>query len=529
MLNAGLGAWPARRAAMSPDRTALVFRGRATSYAELAERTARLADRLRAAGVRSGDRVAYLGQNHPAFVETMFATAMLGGIFVPVNFRLTAAEVDYVLEHCGACALVYAREHEAVVRAAVRVPAIRVVVAAQDHDGPAAADRADRDPQQAPDDALDDALDYERWLASGNPEPVDVPVGLDDPAFILYTSGTTGRPKGAVLTHGNLVWNCYNLLIGVDVAGDSVSLTAAPLFHVAALNQLLLPTFLKGGCSVLMPTWDVDACFDLVERYRVTWMFGVTAMFAGLTQSSRWAGADLGSVRCLMAGGAPVPRTLIEAYQERGLVFCQGYGLTETAPGATFLEAAESVRAVGSAGCAVFFTNVRCVRPDMADAAPGELGEVVIQGPNVTPGYWNDPDATAAAFSAGGWFHSGDIARVDEHGMFHIVDRVKDMYISGGENVYPAEVEAALFAHPAVAEAAVVGVPDEKWGEVGRAFVVPARGLDALPDPAHLRAFLAGRLAKYKIPVYFDFVDDLPRTASRKVQKGALRARSLGS
>jgi fatty-acyl-CoA synthase len=516
-VNAGLGSWPARRAVMSPDRIALIFRDRVTSYAELAERTARLADRLRAAGVRSGDRVAYLGQNHPAFVETMFATALLGGIFVPVNFRLTAPELDYVLEHCGAGTLVYAQQHAAVVHAARSVPALRVMVSPQ---APAdfAAGRAL--PASA---GEDDGADYETWLASGSPEPVDTAVSLDEPAFILYTSGTTGRPKGAVLTHGNLVWNCYNVLIGTDITGESVTLTAAPLFHVAALNQCLLPTFLKGACSVLMPSWDVDACFDVVRRYRVTWMFGVTTMFAALARSPRWARAQLGSLRFLMAGGAPVPPALIQQYQERGLTFCQGYGLTETAPGATFLEAAESARAAGSAGPAVFFTNVRCVRADMTDTSPGELGEVVIQGPNVTPGYWNDPQATAAAFSAGGWFHSGDVARVDERGMFHIVDRVKDMYISGGENVYPAEVEAALFEHPAVAEAAVIGVPDEHWGEVGRAFLIAAPGLETLPDAARLREFLAGRLAKYKIPAYFEFVDDLPRTASRKVRKDALR------
>ena len=512
MLNMGIGGWPARRAAMSPDRAALIFQDRPTTYAELAERVTRLADRLHAAGVRRGDRIAYLGQNHPALVETMFATATLGGIFVPMNFRLTAPEVDYVLDHSGATALVYAQQQTDAVRAATRLPAVRAVVAAPDHEGDA--DDAD--------DA-DSALDYEAWLTSGDTIPTDTAVDLDDPAFILYTSGTTGRPKGAVLTHSNLVWNCYNLLVGVDVAADTVTLTGAPLFHVGALNQCLLPTFLKGGCSVLMPSWDVEACFDLIERHRVTWMFGVAAMFAGLAASPRWPAADLGSISSLMCGGAPVPSALIQTYQERGLVFCQGYGLTETGPGATFLEAAESVRAAGSAGTAVFFANVRCVRSDMTDTAPGEPGEVVIQGPNVTPGYWRDPEATAAAFSPDGWFRSGDIARVDENGMFHIVDRIKDMYISGGENVYPAEVEAALFEHPAVAEVAVLGVPDEKWGEVGRAFIVPPRGHTDPPDAAQLRAFLAGMLAKYKIPVYFDFIDELPRTASRKVQKDTLR------
>ena len=493
MLNTGLGSWPARRALISPARPALVFAGRTTTYAELADRVRRLAGRFAAAGLRPGDRVAYLGPNHPAFVETMFATYVAGGIFVPLNFRLTAAEIDYLLGQSGAGLLIYAPECAAVVQASTRVPALTAVAV---------------------------ATGYEPWLAGGDSSPAEVAVAADDPACILYTSGTTGRPKGAVLTHANLIWNTYNLLVCVDVAGDEVTLTSAPLFHVAALNQCLLPTFLKGGCSVIMPAWNVDDCYDLIAGHRVTSMFGVTAMYAALAASPRWPTADLTSVRRLLVGGASVPEALISTYQQRGFAFCQGYGLTETAPGATFLEAPESAAHPGSAGPPVFFTDVRCVRPDLTDAAPGEPGEVIIRGPNVTPGYWNDPAATGDAFTAG-WFRSGDIAVVDEHGHFRIIDRIKDMYISGGENVYPAEVEAVLFAHPAVAHAAVIGVPDATWGEVGRAFLVPADGHRV--DADELRAFLGERLARYKIPRYLDVVDDLPRTASNKVRKEALR------
>jgi fatty-acyl-CoA synthase len=485
-MNAGLGAWPARRAAISPHRVALIFGTRQSTYAELHRRVTRLAARLRAAGVGRGDRVAYLGANHPAFVETMFATHLLGGVFVPLNFRLTAPEVGYLLDHCGAAVLIRAPEC-----AAAAAP------------------------------TTVDLADYDTWLAGGPEQEIDVPVAVDDPAFILYTSGTTGRPKGAVLTHANVIWNCYNLLVGVDVGGDEVTLIGAPLFHVAALNQCLLPTVLKGGRSVIMPAWDVEGCLDLIAEHRVTWMFGVPAMFAGLTRSPRWADADLSSVRNLMAGGAPVPAALIHSYLRRGLRFSQGYGMTETAPGATFLEAPESAGHAGSAGLPVFFTDVRCVRPDLTDTAPGEPGEVIIRGPNVTPGYWNDRAATKDAFTPDGWFRSGDIAAVDEAGHYRLLDRLKDMYISGGENVYPAEVEAALFEHPAIAEAAVIGVPDDRWGEVGRAFLVAAPG--QTPRPDELRAYLAERLARYKIPAYFEVVPDLPRTGSNKVRKAALR------
>jgi fatty-acyl-CoA synthase len=330
-----------------------------------------------------------------------------------------------------------------------------------------------------------------------------------------------------VLTHGNVIWNSYNVLVCVDVAGDTVTLTSAPLFHVAALNQCLLPTFLKGGCSVLMPAWDVDECFDLIERHRVTWMFGVTTMFAGLAQSDRFGSADLSSVRNMMVGGAAVPSALIRTYQERGLTFCQGYGMTETAPGATFLEAPESAAHVGSAGVPVMFADVRCVGPDLSPAVPGEPGEVQVRGPNVSPGYWRDPRATAQAFTTDGWLRTGDVATVSDDGHYFIVDRLKDMFVSGGENVYPAEVEAAIFEHPSILEAAVVGVPDAKWGEVGRAFVVLAPGSSlGLPE---LSGFLASRLARYKIPKYLDVVESLPRTGSNKVRKAPLREVPLPS
>ncbi len=474
MRNAGLGSWPLRRARMAPKREAFTYDGVSTTYGELAARTTKLAHKLQELGVRQGDRVAYLGANHPSFAETMFAAHQLGAIFVPLNFRLSPAEITYQLADCGARVLIHAPSHHT------------------EHDRAIS------------------LSDYETWLSTGSDEPLDVPVGIDEPALILYTSGTTGRPKGAVLTHANLLWNTFNLMIGVDIATDDVALVAAPLFHVAALAQTLLPTFIKGGHSVIVPRWDVDECLDVIEGYGVTWLFGVSTMYADLAASPRWPTADLSSVRVLLCGGASVPDAVIRTYQDRNLVFCQGYGLTETAPGASFLEAADSVRKAGSAGTPVFFGDLRL----------NDLGEIEVQGPNVTPGYWNDPVATAAAFTDDGWFHTGDIGRLDD-GHLYVVDRLKDMFISGGENVYPAEVENAITSHPDVAEVAVVGVPDARWGEVGRAFVRPRSG--AVLDATALREFLLPRLAKYKIPVHVDVVAELPRTGSGKVLKPALR------
>lgn len=505
MYNQGLGSWPARRARISPQRRAIVYGDSAVTYAQLAARVTRLAHGLRSLGTAHGDRVAYLGRNHPAFVETLFAAHALGAVFVPLNARLAPAELDYILDNAGASALIYAPE------CAETVACLRA--------------RAEPRAVVALEGGRDGDLEFEGLVAAGTSEPIDEPVGADEDCMILYTSGTTGRPKGATLTHANVVWNCLNILLDVDVAADEVTLIGAPLFHVAALNQTLLPTILKGACSVIMPAWEAEGCIDLIQRHKVTWMFGVTAMFAGLARSPRWASADLSSLRTLMSGGAPIPESLIRAYQERGLTFLQGYGLTETAPGATFLGAEMSITKAGSAGVPCFFTDVHVVRPDGTAVSAGEPGEVLVSGPNVMRGYWSDPEATEAAFTDG-WLHSGDIATIDVDGYLYILDRVKDMYISGGENVYPAEIEKVLASHPAVAECTVVGTADQEWGEVGKAFVIPAAGVQV--DERELREFLTARLAKYKVPKHIHFVEALPRTASGKVQKSALRGSEHG-
>ncbi len=498
MLDSGIGSWPARRARSTPDGVALIHHGESTTYARLEERVARLATALRSRGVEAGDRVAYLGPNHPAFVEALFATHRLGAVFVPLNFRLAEPEITYMLNDSDAAVLIYAPENAAVVAQVTSWSRCRIAL--------------------RPDGT--EAESYGDLVAAHAPTPVDEPVGSDAAALILYTSGTTGRPKGAVLTHANLLWNAVNLMVDVDLAGDEVTLVGAPLFHVAALNQTLLPTVLKGGTCVIMPRWDVDECLDLIAAHRVTWMFGVTAMYAGLAQSPRWNEADLSSVRTVMSGGAPIPEALIQDYHARGLTFCQGYGMTETAPGATFLRPDQSVRKAGTAGTPCFFVDVRVVDTDLADVAPGVPGEILVKGPNVTPGYWGRPEATEAAF-VDGWLRTGDIATVDDEGYLKIVDRVKDMYISGGENVYPAEVEAVLYAHPGVAEVAVVGVPDARWGEVGAAFVVGRPGAHLEVDA--LSSLARGHLAKYKVPVHWHIVDDLPRTGSGKIRKPGLR------
>jgi fatty-acyl-CoA synthase len=499
MRNEGIGSWPARRARKTPHRTALVHRERRCSYAELNERTARLAHALRAAGVRRGDRVAYLGPNHPAFLETLFATGMLGAVFVPLNTRLAAAEIAYQLHDSGARALFHA---------------------------PICADLIGPD---APTLTVEVGREYEDMLAAAPTTApttaIDEPVTLDDTCIVMYTSGTTGRPKGAMLTHGNLTWNALNVLVDIDLRADDVALVSAPLFHTGGLNMLTLPVLLKGGTCVLVESFDPAGALELIARERATFMFGVPTMFDLMAREPGWDRADLSSLRLLNCGGAPVPTALIDAYLRRGVAFQQGYGMTEAAPGTLFLDADHAASKAGSAGVPHFFTDVRIQRPDGRHAGVGEVGEVLVRGPNVSPGYWGLPEESAAAFSDG-WFRSGDAARVDADGYVTIADRIKDMYISGGENVYPAEVEDALLALPGVAECAVYGVADEKWGEVGRAVIVPEPGVEI--DPDRLLAALAGVLAKYKVPKSVVVTTAMPRTASGKIIKHRLRAQHGG-
>jgi fatty-acyl-CoA synthase len=481
---------------MTPAKAALVQDGTALSYADLDDAVTRLAHGLRSRGVVRGDRVAFLGLNSIEMVLTVLATARLGAVSVPVNTRLAVRELAYVLEHSGARLLVV----EDVLAEATSAPpvatlAIDTVVFTR---------------------AAGAGLDE---LASGDLTQIDEPIGLDDLFMIQYTSGTSGRPKGVMLTHGNVVWNVVNLLVDVDLGSEEVALVTAPLFHTAALNQVLFPTILKGGTVLIEPRFDPVRAVDLIESERVTLLFGVTSMYLALAAVPRFAEADLSSLRLALSGGAPIPESLLHTWLDRGLMIIQGYGLTEASPGTTMLRAADGVRQLGSAGTACFFTDVRVVSLD-GDTAVGEPGEVLVSGPNVSPGYWRDEEATDRAFAAE-WLHTGDVAVRDDEGYLRIVDRLKDMYISGGENVYPAEVEQALHEHPAVAECAVVGVPDETWGEVGRVFVVVSSGAEL--DEAGVLAHLEGRLARYKLPKTVVFLPELPHNASGKLLKSRLR------
>ncbi|MBC3193341.1 long-chain fatty acid--CoA ligase [Pseudonocardia sp. C8] len=496
-----LGSWIPRRAAAIGHLPAITFDGRTTTYGALADRIDRLAAELAAGGVGRGDRVGYLGTNHPDFLVTLFATARIGAIFVPLNFRLTAPELAHILGDAGVHTLVADAEHAAVVDPVRAEAGVTRALALSPVPGW---------------EPLEELLAGRAPLAEPvHPEP-------DEVALIMYTSGTTGRPKGAMLTHGNLFWNNVNALLSFDISQNDVSLVAAPLFHIGGLNVTTLLTLQKGGHIVLMPAFDPGQALKLIAEYRVTTMFGVPAMFLFLGQLPEFGSADLSSVRYLICGGAPVPEALIRRYDERGIPFAQGYGLTETAPLALVLRTDEVGRKLGAAGHQVLpLSDVRLVDGANQPVPAGERGEICVRGPQVMAGYWRNQEATDAVIDDEGWFHTGDVGRADDEGYVWVVDRVKDMIISGGENVYPAEVEDVLYRHPAVAEVAVLGTPHERWGEAVTAVVALQEG--ATVELEDLREFARDSLAGYKLPVRLERVDALPRNPAGKVLKYQLR------
>ncbi|MDO5744009.1 MAG: long-chain fatty acid--CoA ligase [Micrococcaceae bacterium] len=501
MLNQGLGSWIHKRRIKSQGHRAIIEGEMSLEYAELADRIDRLANVLGGLGAEKGTRIAYLGNNHSAFLETLFAAGSIGAIFVPLNTRLTPRELNYALNDSGATVLLNPESLDDLARAAAeQSPVVHHLLVG---DVP----RSDSA--------------YERALDAAHAGHRDVAVDQADPAIILYTSGTTGNPKGAVLSHGNMTWNSINVIVDYDVTSQTRALMIAPMFHVASLGMGALPTLLKGGTLVLQERFEPSAVLAAIEEHAITSVSGVPTTFQMLAEHPDWPGTDISSLRMLTCGGSAVPSRVLQAYEARGLGFSGGYGMTETAPGATSLAAEHSHSKAGSAGLPHFFTDVKIVDPAGQELPSGETGEILISGPNVIKEYWQLPQASAEAFAEGEWFRSGDIGYLDTEGFLYISDRLKDMIISGGENIYPAEIEQAIMELDGVSSVAVIGVPDPTWGEVPRAVVVATEG--ACISEGEIIAHLKGRLAKFKIPRTVVLADELPRTASGKIRKTDLR------
>lgn len=471
-----IGRWIRDRARTTPDRVAIDFEDRLVTCRELDELSDRFAASFRDAGLRRGDRVATLTGNSPEHVAVLFACAKAGLVLLPLSWRLSPAELRYQLEDAE--------------------PSLLLVEGGRDELAEATGHRFTRLEEPGP------------VTRSGDVSGEDV--SGEDALLLVYTSGTTGKPKGALLTHANCFWTNLGFDLTTGVSQDDVVLQVLPQFHVGGWNVQALLALWKGALLVLEREFEPARALRLIEEKRVTTMMGVPATYLFMAQEPAFASTDLSSLRRAVVGGAPMPEALLETWAERGAAIVQGYGLTEAAPNVLCLPPTDAVRKLGFAGKPYAFVDVRLSADD----------ELQVRGPNVFPGYWRNPEATAETFTADGWLRTGDVAERDAEGFYRIRGRLKDMFISGGENVYPAEVESVLHEHPGVADAAVVGVPDERWGEVGVAFVVAE---DATEE--ELLDWCRARIARFKVPKSFRFVAEIPRNGLGKIQKDELLAR----
>jgi fatty-acyl-CoA synthase len=493
--------WIAHFGRRTPDKLAVVDLAseRRFSYAQFDARISRLAAHLRdRLKIAHGDRVAVLALNTSDTLEVQFACGRLGAVFLPLNTRLTVPELQYIVGDAAPSLMIHDAELADIALAVAKLCNISSTL------------------------LLGPNGSYEAAIASSKPLDGAEVVTLDDISTIMYTSGTTGQPKGAIITHGMTFWNCVNLGGPAYISPSSVFLTVLPLFHTGGLNCYTNPVLHAGGTVLIMRAFDPGLALQLISdpSHRINAFFGVPSIYQFMAQHPSFATSDFSRLIIGGVGGAPMPVPLLKLWEQRGVALQQGYGMTETSPAVLTLDREDAARKAGSAGKPVLHTEVRIVRPDGTDVGVGELGELWVRGPNITPGYWNRPDANASSFTDG-WLHTGDAARIDEEGFYYIVDRWKDMYISGGENVYPAEVENVLHQLTAIAEAAVIGIPSEQWGEVGMAIIAVKPGQSV--TEAEIYAHCEANLARFKRPRVIKFVDALPRNATGKIHKPTLR------
>lgn len=508
--------WIAFHADRTPDKLAMIDQGtgRRFTYGEFNDRSARLAGYLRQHWqVQPGDRLAILAKNSTDYFEFEFACIKLGAMMLPLNWRLAEPELLFILNDAEAKGLVYDAEF------AERIPPL----AAQ-----STAKQRLRIDSGVP-GVEDGAPSYETAIASTTARVVLNPQTTHDtPLTIMYTAGTTGHPKGVLITHGMTVWNAVNISTPTGLNCNSVFYCVLPTFHTGGLNLYANPILHLGGTNIIARQYDPGLALQTLAdpELGVTHFFGVPAIYLFLSQHPDFDSTDLTRIESWGCGGAPMPVPLLQRYAARDIIVQLGFGMTETSPTVFLIDKARSLKKPASVGKPLLHTRVRVVDEHFQDVAPGAIGEVLISGPNITPGYWKRPDADASSFTldqhGNRWLHSGDAGTVDEEGCIYIVDRYKDMYISGGENIYPAEVEQVIFQLAQVADTAVIGVPDERWGESGLAFVVvkPDSTLSAEAVIDHCRA----NLAKFKVPKAVRFIDSLPRNAAGKVLKRELKA-----
>ncbi len=506
--------WIAFHADRTPEKLAAIdqYTGRHFTYAQLNDRASRLAAYLRDDwAVTAGDRVAILAKNSVEYYEFQFACWKLGAMLLPLNWRLAEPELLFILNDATPKGIVYDAEFES------RIPPLVLNSPAKRR---LRIDSIDR--------GTDDAPIYEEALQSTTAHVVMNPQTThDDPMTIMYTAGTTGHPKGVLITYGMTLWNAINISTPTGLNCNSVHYVVLPTFHTGGLNLYANPIFHHGGTNIIARNFDPDITLKTLSdpALGVTHFFGVPSIYLFLSQHPDFDRADLSRIQSWGCGGAPMPVTVLQQYAERDIIIQLGFGMTETSPTVFLIDKHRALKKPTSVGKPLLHTRVRVVDESLNDVQPGDVGEVIISGPNITIGYWNRSDANQTSFTldehGNRWLHSGDAGTVDEEGCIYIVDRFKDMYISGGENIYPAEVEQVLFQLEQVADAAVIGVPDERWGEAGMAILVLKA--DCILQPQQVIDFCKQRLAKYNIPKHVEFIQILPRNAAGKVLKRDLR------
>lgn len=506
----GIGYWLRKHAGLHPQRAALIAPEGRWTYGALNQEANRVAHSLKSLGLREGDRLGILAMNYPQFLALLFGAGKLGIVVVPLNYRLSPPEIAYQLQDSGVRVLFVGAEQAAFIPALQEQTSVQgiYVLEGEPPDGCGA------------------------YTALITDQPDSEPAGSlpwDRPLLTVYTSGTTGKPKGALLTHANQFWNAMNDIVALRLTADDVALTLLPLVHVGGIGLFTLPTLLMGGRVVLPRRFEPNEALRLIEQERATVVMGVPAIWQMLLECPLLDQVDLSSVRAFYNGGDRCPLEVVEAFRRRGLPFGGGYGLTETSPTAFMLEPEDFERGTGRLGFIgkpAFFTDARVMTPEGEEVPHGEVGELWLRGPNVFAGYWNLPEATDEVF-VDEWFRTGDLASQDEEGFTYVVGRRKEMFKSGGLNVYPAEVEAVLGQHPAVREVCVIGVPDPRWNEVGRAILALQPGATASGE--ELLAWCEGRLARYKIPKTVVVVEALPRNTLGKIVRAEVQARYGGA
>lgn len=504
-----IGEWTTQWAFLRPEKICLKYDDLELSYLAFNRRINQLAHAFQEQGIQPGDRVCVLMANSNVFLEVFFALAKLGGILVPLNFRLAAPELEYIINNAQPKLLFYSPEFVTV------VDEFRASLASVEKCICETEEAAEGDQK------------YESWIAAyPDTEPVrESEPDMDDTLLIMYTSGTTGKPKGALQTHGNIQWTAIQGIQTYPIDASNVGVCCTPMFHIGGLNVSVIPNAYLGAKIIIQRLFDPVGVLRLIEENRATSVFGIPVMFLFMSQMPEFETTDFSSINFLVTGGSPCPKPLIETYQKKGVTFAQGYGLTESIGPITALLPDESADHIGSCGKPQFHTAVKIVDLAGNEAPVGETGEILAKGPIIFKGYWQRPEETAATL-VDGWLHTGDMGYFDDQGFLYIYDRKKDMYISGGENVYPAEVEDVLMSIPGVADAGVIGVPDDKWGESGVAIIVKAP--DSEISESVIIEACRGKLGKYKIPKKVVFTDELPRNLVGKILKKELREQFVG-